>query len=223
MAYLYSRQPTRRARVGHIPPRARVRIENGGTQLGVLPLVAAAVPSVSDLAKKALSSLVGIVDPGKKRDAARQAQAEQFYQWAVAGSITAARTLHGGTHIPYTSTEKGFYSSRWSSFQTSNPTLASAAVAAGDFAPVDLGQQTTVPPLPSGTQTQIQNEINAAHGKGTAAVIPSTAGLANIPYITTVTAPAGSGGDGTSTAGPSGSAGLLLALGVAGALLKKLV
>jgi hypothetical protein len=147
-------------------PTTRVRVRND--QLGVIPVIAAAVPSVTDLAKKALVSLVGIVDPGKKRDAVREAQAEMWFQWASQGSITAARTLHGGTHFPYTPKEKGFYQTRWNRFSASNATLAAQAVAAGDLSPVDAGQSTTPVVIPQTVQDTVQAEINVAHGVATA-------------------------------------------------------
>ena len=165
------RAPTRarsransRASFSGYPTTVRVR---NSDQLGIVPVIAAAVPSVTDLAKKALTSLVGIVDPGKKRDAVREGQAETWYQWALQGSITAARTLHGGTHFPYTVKEKGYYSARWAKFQASNATLAAQAVQAGDLSPVDAGQSTMPVVIPQALQDTVQNEINTAHGIAT--------------------------------------------------------
>jgi hypothetical protein len=150
-----------RAGLAGFPTSVRIR---NSDQLGVIPVIAAAVPSVADLAKKALTSLVSIVDPGKKRDAVREGQAETWFQWASQGSITAARTLHGGTHFPYTVKEKGYYSTRWGKFQAANATLAAQAVQAGDLSPVDAGQSTTPVVIPQATQDLVQSEINTAHG-----------------------------------------------------------
>jgi hypothetical protein len=159
-----TRANTRAGLSGYSPTRVRV----ANDQLGVVPLIAAAVPSVKDLAAKAFTSLVAIFDPGKKRDAVREGQAEAFYQWAVAGSLTAARTLHGGTRIPYTVKEKGFYQTRWNKLQASNATLAAQAVAAGDLAPIDAGQSTTAIQFPPSLLDTVQNEINIAHGVASA-------------------------------------------------------
>jgi hypothetical protein len=155
-----SRANARAAFVGGYPTTVRVRND----QLGIVPVIAAAVPSVKDLAAKALKSLVSIVDPGKKRDAVREAQAETWFNWANEGSITAARTLHGGTHFPYTVKEKGFYQTRWNKLQASNATLAAQAAQAGDLSPVDAGQSTTPVVIPQATQDVVQQEINASHG-----------------------------------------------------------
>src|SRR3954469_14383067 len=61
-----------------------------GDDLGLVPVIAAAVPTVKDLLGKAFTSLVSIFDPGKKRDAVREGQAEFWLQAAKNGSITAA-------------------------------------------------------------------------------------------------------------------------------------
>ena len=148
----------------------------GGDQLGILPAAAALAPSVSQIFAKIATGLVSIVDPGKKRDAVREAQAEQWFQYASLGSLTAARTLHGGTHFPYTIKEKGYYSVRWTKFQSANPALASQAIAAGDLSPVDSGNSTTPVQIPAGTLQQVQSEIDAFQAAHAAAgTVPPTA------------------------------------------------
>jgi hypothetical protein len=142
-----------------------VRVRLSGDQLGILPLVASAVPSVSQIAGKIVTSLVSIVDPGKKRDANREARAEMYYQYATAGSITAARRLYGGQTVQYTAKERQYYKDRWPKFAAAVPDLAAQAVALGlgpDGIP-EPGSGTAPPQLSAVDSQQIQSEINAWH------------------------------------------------------------
>jgi hypothetical protein len=149
-------------------------------ELGILPLVAAAVPSVSQILGKIGSSVLSILDPGKKRDANREARAEMFYQFASAGSITAARALYGGAEKGSVGahSEIAMYVTRWQKLQAANPTLAAAARAAG---PLGVGPDPGMnpPTIPADEQAAIQQEINAFHMAHAAAGItpPSQPGL----------------------------------------------
>lgn len=150
----------------------RVRVQGGGAQLGqlgILPVVAAAVPSVSQILGKITTSLISIVDPGKKRDANREARAEMWYQYASGGSVTAARRVHGGIHFQYTPKEKQYYIDRWAKFQSANPGLAAQAIAAGDLGIPEPGSDLVPPSLSAAEQAAIQAEINAYHAAHAAA------------------------------------------------------
>lgn len=150
--------------------RLRVRVRGAQLgELGILPLIAAAVPSVSQIAGKIATSLIGIVDPGKKRDANREARAEMWFQYASAGSLTAARRLHGGTHFQYTAKEKAYYVDRWGKFQAANPTLAAQALQAGDLGIPEPGSDIAPPMLSASDQQAIQAEISAYHAAHAAA------------------------------------------------------
>lgn len=140
-----------------------VRVRLGGDQLGVLPLVAAAVPSVGQITSKILSGVVSIFDPGKKRDANREARAEMWYQFASAGSITAARRLYGGQQFQYTDKEKGYYRDRWSKFQSALPDLAKQATQLGPLGIPEPGSGVEPPQLSPADQQAIQAEIDAYH------------------------------------------------------------
>lgn len=159
----------------------RVRVQ--GAQLGalgILPVVTAAVPSVSQILSKITTSLVSIVDPGKKRDANREARAEMWYQFASQGSITAARRLHGGTHFQYTPKEKQYYIDRWAKFQRANPTLAAQALQAGDLGIPEPGSGIEPPALTPDDQQAIQGEISAyanAHATGAVSTAPTSPAL----------------------------------------------
>lgn len=156
MAYpQQSRTPTRNTR--------SIRVRLGGDQLGILPLAAAAVPSVSQITGKILTGLVSIVDPGKKRDANREARAEMWYQYASAGSVTAARRLYGGQQFQYTDKEKAYYRTRWSKFQTAIPDLAAQAVQLGALGIPEPGSDLQPPALSASDQQVIQGEIDAYH------------------------------------------------------------
>lgn len=149
--------------------RVRVQSDNLG-DLGILPLVAAAVPSVSQILGKIGAGVLSIFDPGKKRDANREARAEMFYQFAVAGSLTAARALYGGAEKGSVGaqSEIAMYKTRWSKLQASSPTLVAQAIAAG---PLGVGPDPGVnpPTLPADEQAAIQSEINAYHAAHAAA------------------------------------------------------
>lgn len=132
-------------------------------QLGILPVIAAAVPSVSQILGKITTSLLAVIDPGKKRDANREARAEMWYQYASAGSITAARRLHGGTHFQYTAKERQYYIDRWAKFQAANPALAGQAQQLGDLGIPEPGSDLAPPTLSPEDQQAIQAEIDAYH------------------------------------------------------------
>lgn len=138
--------------------------------LGILPLVAAAVPSVSQILGKIGTSVLSIFDPGKKRDANREARAEMFYQFAVAGSLTAARALYGGAEKGSVgaASEIAMYKTRWAKLQASSPALCAQAIAAGPLGVgPDPGQNP--PTIPADEQASIQAEINAYHAAHAAA------------------------------------------------------
>lgn len=149
--------------------RVRIRARRG-SQLGILPLVAAAVPSVSTILGNIGKSVLSIFDPGKKRDANREARAEMFYQFASAGSLTAARALYGGAERGSVgaASEIAMYKTRWAKLQAANPTLAAQAVQAG---PVGVGPDPGLnpPTIPSDEQQAIQAEINVYHAAHAAA------------------------------------------------------
>lgn len=142
----------------------RIRIVGSRGNLGIVPLVAAAVPSVTKILGSIGQSVINIFDPGKKRDANREARAEMFYQFAVAGSLTAARALYGGAErgAVGAASEIAMYKTRWAKLQSSSPDLVTAAIAAG---PLGVGPDpgTNPPTIPSDEQAAIQTEINAYH------------------------------------------------------------
>lgn len=186
--YVNRRNPNARVRKATLPPRTPFagspffQRPQLGDSLGVLPLVAAAVPSVSTLLKNAANSLIGIVDPGKKRDANREARARMYGALAVQGSITAANRvysaavgIHGGEGP---TKEAGWYKEEWAKIQAAVPTLAAAVPILPRVGLPDPQE----PTLSAADQTLIQNEINAYHGiakTATAAgtVLQSNAGL----------------------------------------------
>jgi hypothetical protein len=141
----------------------RVRVENGGTNLGILPILAAAVPSVKTLATKAITSVISIFDPGKKRDANRKNRAQFWGDTARAGSITAARRVYGGTTMVYTVDEKKLYADQWRSVQSAQPQLAAQAVALGKLPIEEPGSDTTPMSLPPEELEALQAEIDAFH------------------------------------------------------------
>lgn len=126
------------------------------------PVLAAAASDVKKLISNLASSIIGLVDPGKKRDAQREQKAETYYQVAKLGSLTAARHLYGGSYLQYTIKEKGFYSDRWTRFKTESPTLAQQAVTAGGI--------NSTPDITDADISQMQKEVDAvAAEKGTTA------------------------------------------------------
>jgi hypothetical protein len=136
--------------------------------LGIVPAVAAAaIPQAESLVRQALSALVSIIDPGKKRDAYREQRAEIYYQLANAGSVTAARILHGGSVLQYTPKERQYYVDRWAKLTSAHPDIASAALAAEQAAGQPMGVpepgSDAAPSIPTSVLQGYQNEINAYH------------------------------------------------------------
>lgn len=170
MAYVQSvRIPNR------VPQRVvRIRVANPNYGLGILPVLAAeAVPSVSKILGKIATGLLSVVDPGKKRDANREARAEMWFQYASAGSITAARRLYGGQTIQFTDKEKQYYRDRWAKFQPTHTDLAAQAVSLGALGIPEPGSSVEPPSLSPADQQAIQDEINAYHAAhATAGVTP---------------------------------------------------
>lgn len=175
----------------------------GGDEIGVVPaIVAAAIPSVKTLALKALNSVVGIFDPGKRRDANRAARAVLWGDLAVAGSITAARRVLGGTTLQFTDKERQYYRDQWKRVQASEPRLAAQAQALGGLGIPEPGSDQEPAKIGDEDTASLQREIDAYR----AGVNSATPGA-----TTTATTPAKAG---VST---------LLGLGLVGALLAKLL
>lgn len=149
-----------------------------GDQLGI----AIPIPqSVTDAVKRTVGSIltsarnaiVGIVDPGRKRDANRRARADMWARLADQGSITAARILYGGTYKQYTSEEKGWYRDRWNIFQRSHPDLASEAMRLGGLGVPEPGSGSEPPQLTSAMQAQVEQEIAEFQATGSMEPAPS--------------------------------------------------
>jgi hypothetical protein len=143
-----------------------VRVQFAGDQLGILPVVAAAVPSVSQILGKIGSSVIAIFDPGKKRDADREARAEMYYQLALQGSTTAANRMYSaavGIHGGVGPTkEANFYKERWAKFQAQMPDLAATIPSLPRVGLPDP----QAPTLQPADQQAIQAEITAFHTGG---------------------------------------------------------
>lgn len=168
--------------------------------LGVLPaVVAAAIPSVKTLAQKALNSVLGIFDPGKRRDANRQARAVMWGDIAVAGSITAARRVLGGQTLVYTEKEKQYYRDQWKRLQSTEKRLADQAVTLGGLGIPEPGSDQEPARISDEDMQSLQREIDAYRTGGTTTAT-----------ATTPVAPARAG------------MGWLLGLGIAGAIAAKL-
>jgi hypothetical protein len=160
---------------------------NQGTGLGVLPL-AAALPSITSVLSNVGQSIIGIVDPGKKRDAERQARASMYEQLAVQGSSTAANRvysaaigIHGGEGP---TKEANWYKAAWAHIQQAMPAEFVAKVVASPRVGLPDPQR---PELAPADAASIQAEINAYHGivnQATQAV-SAAAAKAGIPGGTT--------------------------------------
>lgn len=123
--------------------------------------------TVGDILTDLWHGLLGIFDPGVKRDKEREARAEIWYRLANEGkSVTAARYLYGGTSIPYTGKERGFYQQRWDRFKVENPSIAQAAVSMGPLASVDFE-------VTNAAIEQIQKEVEESHGVIPGGTIPT--------------------------------------------------
>ena len=153
MGYPMERPPERTTAA-----RRRVRFSDGN--LGVFPVVAAAIPSVKDLASKAITSVIAIVDPGKKRDANRKARAQMWGDFARAGSITAARRVYGGQTSQYTKEEKALYVAQWNSLRSAEPKLAAQAQALKGLSIPEPGSDVTPPYLAPEEVAAIQQEVD---------------------------------------------------------------
>lgn len=201
MAYVYTPPaPPRIARVGRPqipvrvvpPPRlvgvrprtavARIRYQAPpttlGAYLGQLELAATAIPSVSQLANKALASVIGIVDPGKKRDANRVARANIWCGLANLGSITAARRVLGGSQVQYTPKERQYYIDCWNKLLKSKPALAQQAVTLGALGIPEPGSDLAPPAIPAEDMASLQNEVDAYNQTGSVAPGGTTKALA---------------------------------------------
>lgn len=183
------RVPPRRVPVRVLPPKslrvvrntpARIRVENGGTDLGALPLAAAAIPSIKSLATKAISSVIAIVDPGKKREANRKARAQMWGDFARAGSITAARRVLGGSRVQYTPTERGYYQTQWNSLMAAEPRLANQALVEGPLGVPEPGSDVAPPFIPDEDVAALQREVDFYRNPETAA-LPATTSTALVP------------------------------------------
>lgn len=181
---------------------------NLGEYLGILPVVAAAIPSVKDLAAKALNSLIGIVDPGKKRDANRKARADIWCSLANAGSITAARRVLGGSKVQYTAKERQYYIDCWQKLMSSKPALCQQAITLGQLGIPEPGSDVAPPSIPEEDQQSLQREIDAYNAAvQTNAPLPGPATAKALPAA----------GQSTASLGP------VIGIAIAGALLKKVL
>lgn len=174
-----------------------------GLGLGFIPGVAAVIPAAKSIAAAAFKGLLGVVDPGKRRDKEREARAEMWFRLALAGSETAARHLLGGAQFQYTAKERGYYVSRWNAFQGTNATLAMNARTLG---PVGIPERD----LSSDELAALQDEIDRAHGPG--------AGLVTLPLPTSPGGAAGGAGGAAGAPGEPGQAGGGSGLLILGAL-----
>jgi hypothetical protein len=186
-----------------------VKIRTTGAQLGVLPVIAAAIPSVSSLASKALTSVIGIFDPGKKRDANRKARADMWGSLALAGSITAARRVIGGAKVQFTALERSYYAPYVTRLQSQEPKLYAAAVAAGALGIPEPGSDQEPPMISAEDQATLQREIDAYRNP---VQLPSIDGT---PTVSNPTKP------GTTPPTQAGGSSILPILAIAGALLAR--
>lgn len=234
MAYVYTPQtPPRRAGIARTSPNLPVRVVTAprgvvrsvapraqvvrmrygtsphlGEYLGIVPLVAAAIPSVKDLAAKALNSVIGIVDPGKKRDANRKARADIWCGLANAGSITAARRVLGGSKVQYTAKERQYYIDCWQKLMASKPALCQQAITLGQLGIPEPGSDVAPPSLSEEDQQSLQREIDAYNtALQTNAPLPGPATAKALPAA----------GQSTASLGP------VIGIAIAGALLKKVL
>lgn len=184
------------------PNTRRVRVDNGGTDLGALPVLIAAVPSVKTLAMKAFTSVISIFDPGKKREANRKNRAQFWGETARAGSITAARVVLGGRTMVYTINEKGYYEDQWKQLVAADSKLAAQAQALGGLPVPEPGSDVEPMRLSDEQLAALQAEIEAYRN-------PPTSG--------------GGGGAKPSAPGSPQQAGitLILGLGILGAFLAR--
>jgi len=154
--------------------------EGYSTQLGIVPaVIAAAVPSVKQLAERALASVVGIFDPGKRRDANRKSRAELWGNLATLGSITAARRVYGGMTLQFTDKERGYYRDQWTRLTSAQPTLAAQAKTLGGLGIPEPGSDQEPARLSDEDSSSLQNEIDAFRSGGPSPIpVPKTAATA---------------------------------------------
>lgn len=235
MAYVYTPQtPPRRALVrapSNVPVRVvpaprnvgvrptsqrarvvRMRYATTGTHLGeylgIVPVVAAAIPSVSQLAQKALTAVIGIVDPGKKRDANRKARADIWGNLALAGSVTAARRVLGGSKVQYTPKERQYYIDYWQKLLDTKPALAQQAITLGQLGVPEPGSDVAPPQLSAEDTASLQKEVDAYNtAVSTGAALPGPNAAKALPAA----------GQSTASLGP------IIGVAIAGALLKKVL
>lgn len=193
-------QPRKRATLGG--GDASDTLGSSGDEIGIIPaIVTAAIPSVRTLALKALNSVVGIFDPGKRRDTNRASRAVMWGDIAVAGSITAARRVLGGTTLQFTDKERQYYRDQWKRLQSAEPRLAAQAQTLGGIGIPEPGSDQEPAKIGDEDLSSLQREIDAYRAGVNSA--PSSTGAP-------ASAPAKAG------------AGTLLGLGLLGALLSKL-
>lgn len=139
----------------------RVRVANLGDTQYIDPNKL----SVKSLAVKAINSLIGIFDPGKKREASRKARAVFYGDLAVAGSITAARIVNGGAaggqYQQYTTDEKAYYADQLARLKAADPTLQARALTAGELPVPGDGDSPAGWQPSSETVETFQREIDA--------------------------------------------------------------
>jgi hypothetical protein len=164
-----------------------IRVESTGTDLGLLPLLAASVPSVKTLATKAIMSVISIFDPGKKREANRKNRAQFWGDTARAGSITAARRVFGGQTEQFTSAERGYYAVQWKQLVSADSALAAKATALGPLPIPEPGSDTAPMSISEADMASLQEEINAYHNVASAASpsgnVVASAQRAGMPLI----------------------------------------
>lgn len=138
--------------------------------------VGAVAGVASSIVSSVLGSVLGFLDPGRARDANRQARADMYLSIAEKGSLYAARVLYGSQTGVYTIKEKAMYAANWKKLQAYNPSLAQQAIVMGGVTPPDKY------PPDSPTQSEIKqmdDEI-AAYQRGQSALVP----LAPVPNAT---------------------------------------
>lgn len=116
-------------------------------------LASAGSSAVSGAVSHLVSSVVGVFDPGKARDAQREARAEMWYQIAIKGSQYAGQHVLGGMTLVYTVKEKGYYSDRWGKLKNENPRIAQLAQQLGGLGIPDNPTQAEI--------QQMSQEIDA--------------------------------------------------------------
>lgn len=146
---------------------------------GASAVASAGTSAVKSAVSHLVNSVVGVFDPGKARDAQREARSEMWYQIAVKGSTYAGRHVLGGRTLVYTVKEKGYYEDRWNKLKSSNPYISQSAETLGGVG---------IPDNPTDAEiTQMAQEIDAYENRSLAQPIgPITAALyAPPPAVTT--------------------------------------